>query len=628
MQQAVTIPSSKRKPYMNSFANEWLIKNCFTPPTLFYEIHQGEEKILVYERDIYSLKPDKLGRMVPTALTVGVDLCDQRIVREIQEYKQLFDLGYMIVSIPFTGWFRNQKVAYKLMSKQVNYSDVGKIPDNHMVYWDIYNKRLILLGPNAGPRGQGQWVYMEAHAPKETRRKRKIFDYIKKPFEIEKEYIKRLIPHSPEEFKALFIEEIAVMIDDQGQLICLPKSRDEPTIGIVGQKGKGKSWLLHRLADLAYWKGRRKIGILNDERSECDTWCRAWDADPAHKKFGLGVAKQLALINERPLPLPTVFVHAMNNSLQYITHEQECGIKISFPFDDLISNYERYMKGKEDWELKNSLPYFKNIKNSLLLCRNLDEINETITKMIDPGLRLTQLKLMNLMEDIFNENMLDITNDIPAKMKLKVKDIRQRDKIISEHEYYPFVTFMLADLAPVLETANLKPKGYFPQQFRFIVEDIFNKQSSDPYFKNNKFRIWLFCDEIQSIDSRKKVTAASEILKKVVTEGRPNRTGFIWASQNPEILSDQITTNTPYLFVLGFGKAAQAGAIAKDFDIMKGRESDIKRLQKLEAIACTSEHFIVYDRNGKRRRSDPGESFRGRLLPPLSEHKPPVSEVA
>jgi hypothetical protein len=639
--QALNPPQHRRKSYIHSFANEWLVKSLFKAPTVFYELYQGDKQILTYDKEalkpgksIFSITPDEdTGEIVNTCVTIGVNLRSmdnsQEKPTEITDYNRLMDLGYMIISIPFSGWHKYQKRAYKIVPKSLDKKAVDRIPAEHQVFWDVYNKRLILVGINAGPAKFGPWVEINPKRVSDKNREaRKTIDYFKNAFAIEKDYIKNVIKHNPEKQKKMLVPEMAFMIDNKGSLICIPKSMDEPTIGIIGMKGTGKSWILHRFVDLGYWKGRRMIALLNDENNQCSTWCLPWDADPIHKKFGLGIAKQLALIGERPLPLPMVYNHPMNENLRYMTYEDECGIRISFPFGDMISNYENYMHGKKNWELGKSLPYFKNIKGSLLQCKNAEEIHETINTMINEELGLTKIKLNGVMDDIFNENILDITNGIPSKMKLVIKDIRDKNRVISEFEYNPFVAQLLAGLVPALETASIKNKGYFPQQFKFIAEDIYRKQCEDPYFINNKFRIWLVCDEIQTIDNKK--SAASDVLIKIVTEGRNNRVGFIWATQNPERLSEQITTNTPYLIVLGLNNDEQAKSVVKNFELMSGTEKEIKSLGPLEAIACATgnKHFIVYERDGTKRKSERNESFRGMLLPPLSQHRPPAEDAA
>jgi hypothetical protein len=57
--------------------------------------------------------------------------------------------------------------------------------------------------------------------------------------------------------------DIPIAIDDHGRLIFIPKKED-PKIGIVGRKGMGMSWALHRFADCCY-QNNRKIVILSDK---------------------------------------------------------------------------------------------------------------------------------------------------------------------------------------------------------------------------------------------------------------------------------------------------------------------------------------------------------------------------
>lgn len=73
------------------------------------------------------------------------------------------------------------------------------------------------------------------------------------------------------------IDKIPMMIDEKGQIVCLLESKNEPTINVIGQRGMGMSCMLHRMIDYAYWKCNWKIVILNDDRSECNTWCKPWE---------------------------------------------------------------------------------------------------------------------------------------------------------------------------------------------------------------------------------------------------------------------------------------------------------------------------------------------------------------
>jgi hypothetical protein len=63
--------------------------------------------------------------------------------------------------------------------------------------------------------------------------------------------------------------------------------------------------------------------------------------------------------------------------------------------------------------------------------------------------------------------------------------------------------------------------------------------------------------------------------------------------------------------------------IGGDYGLSEVQQDKIGQLEKFEVMALTSEKFIVYDSDGKRRPSEPNEFFIGKALPPLSQHKPP-----
>ena len=53
----------------------------------------------------------------------------------------------------------------------------------------------------------------------------------------------------PEENKIIQVPEIIVMRTNDGEIVCIPQEKDEPSVGVIGQRGSGKSYLLHRIAD-------------------------------------------------------------------------------------------------------------------------------------------------------------------------------------------------------------------------------------------------------------------------------------------------------------------------------------------------------------------------------------------
>jgi len=106
-----------------------------------------------------------------------------------------------------------------------------------------------------------------------------------------------------------------------------------------------------------------------------------------------------------------------------------------------------------------------------------------------------------------------------------------------------------------------------------------------------------------------------------VKEGRPRRIGTILCTQNFNDLPDQIVSNTTHLIC--FKNTSEASKIANQYHMGKIVANMITDLDKHECIAYTTDKFIVYSNDGKRRESKLNEVFKGKTLPPYSMHKKP-----
>ena len=92
-------------------------------------------------------------------------------------------------------------------------------------------------------------------------------------------------------------------------------------------------------------------------------------------------------------------------------------------------------------------------------------------------------------------------------------------------------------------------------------------------------RVWLAVDELTSLDSKRKPTVASEVLDQVVAEGRSQRIGFLWVSQNPELITPRIATNTTHFLSFQFNERKQANAIGQNFAMAQYRKDEILKLK-------------------------------------------------
>jgi len=405
------------------------------------------------------------------------------------------------------------------------------------------------------------------------------------------------------------IKSITYLYEDEVYDMRVPNKHWFVADGIMVHNS-GKSFMGHSICDHAFWKGKKKVAVMNDYQRECGTWCMPWDTT---SEF----AYSLQRIGEIPLPLPCVYIHPTTNTKKpIITNEGESGFQMSFPYKELIRNFINFAKGKKDWELGKSAKYFNQIQTSLLDCKTEEDVIRNIEIGIPDTQELVRDKLIAIIRDVFQKKITDLSTGVPSHWTV------ENTKTGIKRQYNPITACLVADLVPVLVTPDTYQKEHFPQLFKYYANDIFTRQVEDEHFIRNDFKIWMFVDEITSIDMKKSPTVASEILGKIVAEGRPRRIGFMYATQNPEKISDKVATNTTHLFAFRFTNSKQAKSIADNFDMAAYEKKNILGLKPREVIACTSQTFIEYNQQG-RRKIISNEALKGLSVPSLSTHKPP-----
>ena len=590
------------------FAKQWLYRNSGQ------EIYIGDKRILDFQGDAYKIDyKDPLKTSI--IIKQRQDPIKPPIYKKIS-YEDLRKINYKIIVRrvnPTNQAFAGQKKTYAIVPMEVFGKEMN--PEGHDIIIDIANKRLALQGRNVKIP---TWTYIEKKPIFRVPPQRVLdpmVDYRK--IEMQR-WIKlgKQMGQIPEKtYKKLEIRnDIPLLISEEGYLVCLPFEREEPTVGVQGMKGMGKTLFLHALADRAFWKFRKKVAILNDRNNECYTWCMPWDktGEQYIKSKFLEILKQ---IGEDTLPLPCVYLYPNTHDLRYLNYEDRVGFRISLAFQEVIKNYRYFFTGNEEFQMGASLKYFKNLMPQIMECKSEQEVLDKIEMDMPEGFEKVGVKINNILQELFDQKILDVSTNINSKWKMK------NTKTGVEKEYNPIITSLLCDLVPVVVTSNLYNKDYYPQYFRYLVEDIFKKQIEDQFFIKNNVCVWAFCDEITELDQKNKQTVASGILQRMVAEGRPNRLGLVWATQNPDKISDRIFTNTNYSITFRHKTSEQANAVVAGFDLIKKRKEDILNLRKFQALACTTEKFAVYDQEGKRSMTD--ENFLGTIVPSLSWHKPP-----
>lgn len=584
--------------WKNNFAMQYLRDHNL-------KVFRGEEEVLERHEHIYDIK-------IPnTRYFAGTQFVPvSKETRIIESYEELKDLGFLIVSRkvkPGEKWDVGQAVVYELRKKEFTRDALTGMPKGKskgVVELDEQNKRIRLICNRAGPLGYGPWVYLEEKPVMKRNVELHYASYSKNADLImEKLYNKWTgLEDAPE---PVLIKEIPFMITDANEIICIPRTPDMPSIMVTGMKGAGKSFTLHSLVSRFFWKYRYKVAILNDSSRETGSWC--WPNDEEGQIF------TLKKLNERPLPLPVVYLHPTASEDYEKLHMGSVGFDVTLPFKEIITYHRNYLR------IEGAVRYFSKFQDALKACKTQKEAEELLDTIEDeynvPN--NTANKIRAELGTLFVNKITDISNEKQSPWRT--------NKAL--HKWYnPMTACIHAGLIPVLQTEFVSNNPeMLALYFRYFAGDLFVRQKQDVDFMADQSEIMLVVDEVHNISgAANKNTGADMLLRRCVREGRPRRIGTLLATQKFGELPAVIKDNTTYLLI--FKDPGEASAIANQYNMGKLVAEQIKDLEKHHLIAYTTEYFIVYDSNGGMRRSRPNEIFKGKSLPPYSQHKRPLAD--
>jgi len=546
-------------------------------------------------------------------------------------YQDLFKLGFQISKRRVQGrLFYGQKAEYFLVKTSLGHYDMGTIPPEHIVEYNPIENWIRLVGRNS----QGKKILIR-QAKGYYNKELQLEDYS----QIYEDYISEISPFTFEENdKKILIPEIPILLTEDGRLVCLPHTKDLPKIGIFGAPGKGKTLVMHLIADLVYWKWNKKIIIANDSVSfQTKSWSLSWDAGK-NKDF----IKKLEVVGHETRPLSCVYLFQNTNDLTDVELENEASYRISLPFKDIIfSNPAFFFKNVEDLgaseKYLNGLLYnggklrvdglihadsidkIINLINEQIVIEqgkiSLDEQSEKLLVYKIPN-ESVRAKLSSLFQEIWNLKIFDINSQIPSKWVSITPDG-------AKTELLPWRACLYSDLVPVLVTSYLINNKYFPSYYNFMLNDLFNMQQ-EPKNKKNELELWMFIDEIHALFQHQSIF---EKIRDMMKQGRPNRMAFVYATQYFGDISPDIELITDY--IISFQQTATEGKkILQNFDAMRHQVKSIRMLTKYHAIIAgkSGNPLIVYDTEGKKEIYEDGTPFKGIIFPSVSQHSAPKSE--
>ncbi len=567
---------------------------------------------------------------VETRIQIGLPFLVGNIhkTRVITDYEDLMRSGMMISKrSPRLQRFPGQKREYfitKLSQFNPNVPNIGLIPDNHYIERNPRTNEFKLVGDNS----DGVWYNHHPRIHRDFQTRRSPFD--QRGREGYFDAIKKYLPMQEEEITySDIIPEIVLGITEDGKIVCIQEEKENPTIGIPGKKRHCKSIIKHKILDGTYHKWKKKCVELNDVMMETDSYCQTWKP--------IKIWSNLDLINEVSIPLPMVYLHPKTRTLKNMIAKDETGFEVYWDYCEFIQDLNNIMKGKEEWNLKGSAKYLRNLlfdsegefaKDGLYYCKSYKEQEAVVYKKLyeskeDDRIKKSQSKIpeavaptiLNLLKDVDNAKILDISNNTKAKWTVEYPDGHKE-------KHYPWTACIIADLVPSIVTHNLKNyhRDFHPQYANFILNDLFRNQNDNELFIKNKTELFIFFDEILSLVHSKE---AVDTMEMVVRESGHSRIGFTFCTQFWDKVPEFIRSQTDY--VISFNQTkSQAKAIAEDFGEMRYKQKELVNLQKGEFMIFSSNPIILYDEYGKREEKR-DVAIKATVFPPLSAHKAPKS---
>ena len=396
---------------------------------------------------------------------------------------------------------------------------------------------------------------------------------------------------------------VAIGVSDAGELICIPRTSDPQTVGFLGKKRMGKTLSMNGVCGRSYCTYKEDIFIVaNDYLNESPHWLEKQD----NKKF----KKTIENIGDRPTKIPFVPIYPNHKELK-VDKNLPYYYKFGLPYEEFIKNMEDY------FDIKRSLPYFKNIISNILKLKNqnIDSISEEI--MEGKMNRDSKMMLINMISSFINEGRLDLEEETIGKVEL-------RDGKKKEGVYDLISGLAYARHIPVLMTRDTHGKDYLQPYFASILRTIFKNQLEGYSDKYGKI-LHMFVDEIGVLTEKDKPTPCTKILNEFVVQGGPARIAFYYATQNPSKLPRKIKTNTKYTICFGLDKS-EVKYVDEITPFSKRIKTEITTLKKGEFIANTiDEEWLLIDPYKKNNNAYIGSGVvRGKSLFPLSSTQPPI----
>ena len=400
-----------------------------------------------------------------------------------------------------------------------------------------------------------------------------------------------------------YIPDIPIMLNNKGEIVCIPKEEEVFAAAIVGSSGVGKTLLANRLVSSLYYQWGCNLAMMNDVSEETYHWSEPM----SNLNFNADNKRQL---NQNPISTPIVYVypHTKDVNIALRKGRKKFYLKVALPFEEIIEDIGFYLSGvSPDFELGKSEMYVNKLKDKLKECSTPTDILEVLKNELpeEKGFRAMRVKIITAFERLLKEEILDITNpECHSYLRMRSSGFRSN----------PFSVLMMARRVPSFITSDLSNKKYKSAVFAYYIKELFQNNLKD--FPGEK--TFLYLDELRTV-CEKDTEPAAKAVGDVAARGRINNIGLIYATQFYDRIPGCVKgAKLNYCFAFAHNSSSILNEIGQDFDMDKKLKDRVKRLKQFEVVALTNNKFVCY-RNGEK--YDTRDPQVGKIFFPLANHK-------
>ena len=410
------------------------------------------------------------------------------------------------------------------------------------------------------------------------------------------------------------IPETILGINQKNQVVCRPNTKDMPVTGRIGTRGGAKSLSQHTDIDQTYRKG---ICCIDFNDNQAKTFTRIFKNTDLMRLPDRNLHAKMIWDDYRIKlqQLPYVFLHPYIEQTGITTqrpmYENQAGFYISLPFKEIVSQFTNY------YNLGKSQEFFIKIQDRIASCKTKEEVTELFKSLIEENasMKNSVQRIERAVSELFTKKIVDIANNIPPYWK-----ITKQGKTYNLH---PLIALSIAGVIPCLVTNQIigtpDTKKYLGQYISYILNNLWEKQTQDADFKQNKFRFMFYIDEIHEVLEADKDSTSDKSIMRLFNQGRNLQFGVDYITQTFKRITKDARRNTTYC--LHFKGDQKAEEFREEFNVPLDLIKKIPNLPSCQCIAVTRDQFKIYDKYGRSFMSKEPQVLD--ILPPLSRHAAP-----